>query len=293
MNITKRHHYIPEFWIKGFVGEDGFVSVFNKDKGELEKTRKSPKQIFFEWNRNSFNIKGEKNDFIEKAYQLGESKFSKTYNKIIEKQEQIELSPYEILHLMYFISEIHWRVPSQDENADDYINKMALGKSILQVKDKITGENISEEKFSKLKNEPFFIKTSKIIRGMEDFMKMSKNCKLENWRLFYTPENNPQLGLLSDNPLIIRNNKSSNILESELIFSISKGKTIYHTKGKILKEIPPENRIDIDVLTFIQAKKMVCGSNPKYLEDIANLSKLYNTENRIKHLKERIFEIFE
>ena len=38
MNITKRHHYIPEFWIKGFVGEDGFVSVFNKDKGELEKT---------------------------------------------------------------------------------------------------------------------------------------------------------------------------------------------------------------------------------------------------------------
>lgn len=38
---------------------------------------------------------------------------------------------------------------------------------------------------------------------------------------------------------------------------------------------------------------MVCGSNPKYLEDIANLAQMYNTENRIKHLKERVFEIFE
>ena len=168
-----------------------------------------------------------------------------------------------------------------------------MGKSILQVKDKITGDNITEEKFNKLKDEPFFIKSSKIIRGMEDFMRMSKNCILENWRLFYIPENNPQLGLLSDNPLIIRNNKSSNILESELVFSISKGKIFYHTKGKILKEIPPENKIDIDVLGFIQAKKMVCGSNPKYLKDIANLAKLYNTENRIKYLKERVFEIFE
>jgi hypothetical protein len=293
LNITKRHHYIPEFWIKGFVAEDGSISVFNKDKGELEKKRKSPKQIFFEWNRNSFNINGEKNDFIEKLYQLGESQFSKTHNKIIEKQEQIELSPYEIFHLMYFISEMHWRLPSQDNNSDDYINKIAHDNSILKVKDKITGENISEKVFDKLKNEPFFIKTSKVIRGMEDFIRLNKNIKLENWRLFYIPENNPQLGLLSDNPLIIRDNKTSNILESELIFSISKGKTIYHTNGKILREIPSENRIDIDVLTFIQAKKMVCGSNPKYLEDIANLSKLYDTENRVKYLKEKVFEIFE
>lgn len=101
----------------------------------------------------------------------------------------------------------------------------------------------------------------------------------------YIPDYTPQLRLLSDNPLIIRDSKITNILESELIFPISKGKT--------LKEISPENNVDIDLLTFIQAKKMIYGSNPKYLEDIANLSKLYNTENRIKHLKERIFKIFE
>ncbi len=47
LNITKRHHYIPEFFIEGFVGEDGKLAVFNKETGKLDKLRKSPKQVFF------------------------------------------------------------------------------------------------------------------------------------------------------------------------------------------------------------------------------------------------------
>lgn len=46
MEITKRHHYIPEFFIKEFAGEDGKLAVFNKEIGKLDKLRKSPKQIF-------------------------------------------------------------------------------------------------------------------------------------------------------------------------------------------------------------------------------------------------------
>jgi hypothetical protein len=293
LNITKRHHYIPEFLIKGFVGEDGLVAVFNKEKGKLEKLRKSPKQVFFDFHRNTFNINGKSTDLVEKIYQLGESKFSETYKKIIKKQEPIELNPFEIYHLMYFISEIHWRVPNQDNQVYDYINKMTSENTTLQIKNKVTGENISEELFNKITKEPLFIGISKIFKAMENFERLKKDKKIENWKLYYVPENKPMLSLLSDNPLIIRENNNLNILESELIFPLSKGKTVYHTNGKILKEIPPENRIDIDILTFIQSNKMVCGANSKYLEDISKLALSYNTEKRIKHLKEKIFEIFE
>ena len=293
MEITKRHHYIPEFLIKGFVGEDGKLAKFNKETGELDKLRKSPKQVFYDFHRNTFNINGENSDIVEKIYQSGESKFAETYRKITEKLEQIELSAYELFQLMYFISQIHWRVPNQDDEAKSYVNKMTPEKSILKFKNKVTGENISQELFSKIIKEPLFLGTSKIIRAMEDFEGVEKNEKLENWKLYYVPQNSPQLNLLSDNPLIIRKNNNSNILESELIFPLSKGKMIYHTKGKILKEIPAENRVNVDVLTFLQSNKMVCGANSKYLEDISKLAKLYNTDSRIKYLKEKVFEIFQ
>ena len=38
------------------------ISVFNKETWKLDNNRKSPKQVFFEWNRNTFNINGKDYD---------------------------------------------------------------------------------------------------------------------------------------------------------------------------------------------------------------------------------------
>lgn len=56
MTLSKRHHYLPQFYIKGFVGNDGKVAVYNKEKDKIDKIRKSPKQLFYEYNRNTFEI---------------------------------------------------------------------------------------------------------------------------------------------------------------------------------------------------------------------------------------------
>lgn len=269
------------------------LAVFNKETGKLDNLRKSPKQIFFEWNRNTFNINGKDNDLVEKLYQFGESKFSETYRKVTAKQEPIELSLYDLFHLMYFISEIHWRVPNQDSEFLNYMKQMTPENTSLKITDKDTGENVSQELFDRIINEPAFVETSKMIRAIENFTGVEKDETIKNWKLYYVSPNNPQLNLLSDNPVIIRNNSNSNILKSELIFSLSKGKTIYHTNGKILKEIPAENRLNVDVLAFLQSNKMVCGPNSKYLEDISELAKFYDTEDRIKALKEKVFNIFQ
>lgn len=293
MEISKRHHYIPEFFIKGFVGEDKLLSVFNKQTGKLEYMRKSPKQVFFEWNRNTFSINGEDSDFVEKLYQSRENKFSTTYKKITEKQESIELPPYELMQLMYFITELHWRVPNQDNEFKDYIENLTPTNSILRIKDKNTGENVPVEIFNKIVNEPAFIKSSKLLRATEDIIQIVKNESLKNWKLYYVAPNNTQVHLLSDNPVILKENNNSNILKSELIFSLSKGKTIYHTNGKSLNIIPAGNRVNVDLLAFIQADKFVGGPNAKYLEDISKLAQYYDTEKRINSLKEKVFSIFE
>ena len=52
MEESWRHHYLPQFYIKGFCDESGTITVYNKQYKKFEK--KSPKYIFFEANRNTF-----------------------------------------------------------------------------------------------------------------------------------------------------------------------------------------------------------------------------------------------
>jgi len=68
MNLSQRHHYLPEVYLKGFTGNDGQLAVYDIRKKELKKGRFSPKQVFFEWNRNTFEIHSEKTDFLEISY---------------------------------------------------------------------------------------------------------------------------------------------------------------------------------------------------------------------------------
>lgn len=267
------------------------ISVFNKETWKLDNNRKSPKQVFFEWNRNTFNINGKDYDIVEKLYQLGETKFSETYKAIIGNQETFKFNAFEKLHLMLFISELHWRVPKQDKEFLDYINKVNSEDSFLKIKNKNSGENVSQKLFKEIVRNPVISESFKMIKAIEDFGEIVKDVKIENWKLYTVENNNPQLNLLSDNPVILKD-YSSNILKSELIFPLSKAKTVYHTNGKDLKEIPAENRLKVDVLAFLQANKFVCGPNGQYLKDIAEYSEFYNTENKIEKLKENVFNIF-
>lgn len=116
---------------------------------------------------------------------------------------------------------------------------------------------------------------------MEDIEEIEKEVIMENWKLYSVETNLPQLNLLSDSPVIIRN-PNSNILKSELIFSVSRGITIYHTNDKILNEIPAESRMRVDVLAFLQSNKFVCGPKAEYLKDMAEYAKFYDTTNKIE-----------
>lgn len=292
MNKSKRHHYIPKFFINGFTGEDGKLSVLDKTKGTIDKIRKSPKQIFFEWNRNSFNINGYETDFLENVYQFGETKFADIYKKLTEKFEPIEITTYDILHLTLFISEIHWRIPIRDKIFNENIKNYDFENAPFKIIDKKTGKKTPFSQLKELTEEPAFIESLKHIQSIQDYIKNSKNIKVENWLIYYRPKEAPQLKILCDNPIITRN-ESENVLESELIFNLSKSKTVYHTKGNRLKEIPPMNNISIDILLYLQAEKFVCCSDESYLNSIIEISKLYNTPEKILYLKNEIFEVFE
>jgi len=289
MTLSSRHHFIPEFFIKGFIGIDNKLWVFDKELGKVQKLKKSPKQIFFEWNRNTFDINGFKTDFVEKLYQFSESKFAETHKKLIEEGVSVDISYYEMFHLIYFVSSLYWRLPSRDNEVVDISEFLKL--SFKNIENKISDRATLEKQLLEIQQHPAYVSSSKLVKSITDYMSSKSSRELTNWKIYFSTQKNQQIQLLSDNPIILRT-KEENFLNSEMVLSLSKGKTLYYSKGEIKKAISPTNIINVDTLSFIQADRYVCGVDASYLEGISFFSKKFDSEEKVKRLKNQVFEIF-
>ena len=86
---SSRHHYLPEYYIKGFTNSDGLLYVYDKTKDKIIG-QKPPKSIFFEWDRNTVSNGIEKNSLIEEMmYGTTDSYCSPTF-KHYKEQENIQ-----------------------------------------------------------------------------------------------------------------------------------------------------------------------------------------------------------
>lgn len=291
MSISKRHHYIPEFLIKGFAGEDQKVSVYDVEKERLKSKRKSPNQIFYEWNRNTFEIQGQLTDFVETLYHFGENQFAPIYKKIIQQKGPIELDEKDIFQIILFIGSLYWRIPANDKISTEIIHRSTNRDLLFTIQTKDGGE-APPDLHERIMNEPAFVESSKIILAIRDYLKSDIVSNFDNWKLYYT-ERDVELHLLGDNPVIRRTTDSDNPYDSEMIFRLSKGKSVYFTKGKKVKKLSPIHAISVDVLIFLQSQKMVCGPNGEYLNHIAEVAKQYKNRNQVQALRDQIFSVFD
>ncbi len=55
MATSKRHHYLPQFYLRGFTDNKGEFYVFDKQTEEIRKS--NPLNSFFENHRNTANVK--------------------------------------------------------------------------------------------------------------------------------------------------------------------------------------------------------------------------------------------
>lgn len=289
---THRHHYLPEFHIKGFTNANNKVFVFDKTRGEIKKNEFSPRQIFFEWNRNIVNIEGEEDDFVENLYAYAENLLSPTYNKIKHQNGTIKYDAYDLFHLITLVSLTYWRLPSIDEYAKDFAINTPNNQLFIKIFSTETNEEASSEIYEMIKKREGFTQMYRLSKPIIDYLSLDIENNIHNW-LIYGAASDIQLHLLGDNPIIFKNTPQSNILESELIFPLTKGITLFHTKGKKIRQIMPEIRLKMDILLFIQADKYVIGPNKEYLDSISHLSLMYDTQSKKESLRNEIFEVFE
>ena len=126
--ISKKHHFIPVFYQKGFLSSEDELFAYKKKFGSIKNW--SPSQIMYENHLHTINIGGEKTVMLEEFYSQIEGEFNKyislVNDNINNKGLLAELtSDGDFQRIAKLIVAIQfWRTPCRRQQAIDYAPKL-------------------------------------------------------------------------------------------------------------------------------------------------------------------------
>lgn len=285
-NISKRHHYLPNFFIKGFINPSKQVWVFDKKADKILKTPKSPKSIFYEWNKYTLTVDGRKSDILEKyAYKYHEDIISKQFAKIQSKPIN-EIENQELVNHIYLMAVLtYYRTPAT-EKWTNQITQNNLKKDLPTfVLDQIN--NIYDLQLNETDRKKFI---DSIAPFLNFTMINDRGTKEEGY--YKIIEASKTCFLLSDNPVIYRKPPQDyNDLTNTLIFPLTSRRVFYGLKeshysfnNEIIKMI--------NNLLTIQAKQYFASENKTILELYVNEFKTITPfQEQFQKLAKELFNI--
>ena len=283
METSDRHHYIPRFLIKNFSDSDNKLWVYNKEERRILKNKQSPKSIFFEWGRNTFNINGKPSDNIEKIYGALDDLYAKTLDRILKTQT---MAGSELTLMISLVSLIKWRIPK----ADDIFNNLKdipienLGADILPVDKNVKVDN---NEINRIKDMEIVKETKRLLLSIQPLLKedvldeIHKNCFIVSFDEFPA--------LLGDCPIIESPNSGFETLEN-FIFPLSTNDTLICKRGAEKSISQKLFYIQKDLTVFHLSNKYVACKNREQLEKIAEIYLRLEKENKTNLLTKYVFE---
>jgi hypothetical protein len=289
-SVSRRHHYIPRFYLNGFTSNNGKFKIYDVEKNKFVQNGEefSPKSYFYEKDANTLISSSDRDDQLEKKYSQIDDRIAKIFYKINEStvDEKFNLNADDIAHLQHFVSVMYWRMPANYDELKNIIQREELRELGLILKK--TGEALISEEEMEMK-----------IKEGENFFKMMKfwfpnisypelfDCKTP---LHIIPFIEGFPSICSDNPVISRDPEKFQVYKDDFILPINSTKVFM--RGEKLKKFDNVVKIMIDTLVYKQAKRYVCCTDESYIH---HLDRLYEKNfNNLNMLRKMIFEqIFE
>jgi hypothetical protein len=283
--ISWRHHYIPQFYLNGFTSKDGKFKIYDIQKKDFIKKGKdfSPESYFFEEDGNAMITENGSTDFIEEYFKKIDGKAAEVFNRINKSSsiEKYNINDDDIAMLQYFIGIMYWRIPTNYDEIRSIIDQKKLKELGLILKNKNNETSDDTELENRLKKDVNFFKAMKfhfpIISYPEIF-----NCKTP-LHIKPIPDGLPLI--CSDNPIICRNPDTFRVYSDDFIFPLTSTKLFI--RGEKIIDFMSTVKIEIDLLTYKQAKKYVSCTDERYLTE---LDKMFLKSN--KNLNDLRFSIF-
>jgi len=286
-NVSWRHHYIPEFYLKGFTNPRGTFKIYDVEKQQFVKDGKDfyPESHFFEKHANTIFTEKGADDFIEsKFYSRDDSRIAELFNiiKTNNAETRFGLTEDDMPALQHFLSIMYWRLPVNYEQIKYLLRTYELHELGLLIVSKTTGEKVRDAEFeNKIRTDPNFFK------AVRHFLPYITYKKLLECRTPLTiqpfPEQLP--AICSDNPIIFEKTLFPEIYFDDFIFPLSH--SLVFIRGHIKEDFLPTIKIDIDLIVLKQAKKYVSCTDERY---IPLLNKYYTSNfSSIDEVKRKVF----
>lgn len=282
MSNSHRHHYIPKFLIKNFLDDEGLLWVYDKRKKTFSK--KSPKSIFFEWDRNLFDIGGKQSDNLEKVYAEFDDLLAATVNRVLTTHE---MSAIDRSLIIFLAALMKWRVPASDENFEKLKHTIPLERLGIKIRRADQSQPEDKDELDRVVNTEIVKEAKRLLLAIQPLFQDENFKDIKAGCFILIEDKYP--ALIGDCPMIEASNPSYTSLEN-FIFPLSSYGTFVYKKGAERYISNALFCIQRDLATFHLAEQYIAGKCKDHLKKIiyiySTLEKEQKTHLPIKYLFE-------
>jgi hypothetical protein len=286
--LSRRHHYIPQFFIRGFTNFQGFIYKYDKTNDRISKKALSPESVFFEKDRNSFSKDGVPISVIEdRFYSILDDEFARKLQPVLTDNITDLVDKADInAFLTAFLINLFWRNP-----VADYAFERLFQESKITFTDSKVGQKTENTKREQeLKNAPFYFKMKKAAMFSTAIHKIIEENRRDGmFHQFWHFE--PDTFLLGDYPILFRHVPStySDLMHMDYFFPLSSSRLYSIHKKKAMSVDKREIQL-INALVIDQAKHTVVCGDYEYLKYSVGLWKMLLKDFPLLLFKERLFD---
>jgi hypothetical protein len=290
MSTTKRHHFIPVFFLKQFTNDDGFFYIYDVKKGIFKNRGKrfAPSTHFYEHFGNTVSMGNADSEFVEAGYSDHDSKVSPIISKVVQN-ENWTLTPDEWTMLQYFVNIMHWRIPVNINKVKSYISSASSLQAFrMKLMNSSTNKRVGpyEEMnlLDKMKSEPDFYKYVKLLLPAITYPDLFNKPVQDSATIQHFPFAIPKL--ISDNPIIYRTGQES-LHTDEFVFPLSPTHLLLRHKAPKIR-VWSWVKLLSDMLMLVQASEYVAVTDKSY--PVTLLEQYNKNFSSIERLRNELFK---
>lgn len=294
---SKKHHYLPRHYLRGFVNEEGLFYIYDKLNDRILPDPLPPDSSFFENNLNTVSFpNGKSSDVLEDLYSKIERLSWGPLDIIRRSNYQTTIEPIDGMHLFLFISFLYWRLPCNigyvDALSKKFFDKDDKNFDFVKIVGK-KGDLLPEDINKILKESDFFRKSSRLLLPFAPLYKSNWNEKLiNNWRFLYSGDKQNWY-MVGDNPILTIGETDHDPVNclNEFIFPVSGDIMLVNTNKPVADDMPPEWIIRCNIGLIEKADRFIACPCRDFLSISVEFYKIYVQNNRKHLIHQRILEM--
>jgi len=285
--LSSRHHFIPQYFVEGFCGSDGLLSVYNKAEDRISTRRIPPKSIFFEDGRHTIDLDGLKLSMIEDFL------FKDIDNRLAPYLRQMRQKPIDDsllttdnqVNLSVFMIDLFWRNPRTDTVAQDLFQRAQLHWT-----DEINGLPLQDiEREAAYKSDPIYQKLARFGIQAQSMKHMTDDQEKGHTHSKFW-EFKKAMFVLGDFPIVFSKFPETHAELATLDRFLPVCSTrIYAEQELIGTSFLKKDALIMNILQIMQAKKFVVAADENLLRQSVSTYKAMKEDESLFAAKKYLF----